>query len=361
MRSRGQIQSFEARQRTAAEVHLGALHRILEEHRADLQEVCVNGSVKDAGDVWLYWDRVPERPKGELFGNWERRMVPGLDRGWAGRLCETLAVQTGRTFSESMPLLGCGIPGHRDRLQALVGPNVEQGFAVAIRVQRKILRPLEDWEVGIGSSAAVANRGRHPALPPESAELTEDEAIATCIRLMKARASILVTGATGASKTSFINALLQHLPQDLRVVTVQDTEELFVANPNWVSLIVARGISANRIGYAEVIDSILRFLPQVAICGELSVDNVRGATRIMNTGHGGFMITAHANSALDGFHAWQLNYELAAAETGGGGRADAVLELLKRGLDVVIHIERHGHRRVASVFSPADFSFGGRV
>ena len=52
---------------------------------------------------------------------------------------------------------------------------------------------------------------------------------------------------------------------------------------------------------SDVIDAILRFLPQVVIAGELSVNNVRPTTRLLNTGHGGFLTTGHANSAMDGF------------------------------------------------------------
>ena len=95
----------------------------------------------------------------------------------------------------------------------------------------------------------------------------------------------------------------------------------------------------------------------MVIAGELSVDNVRAATRLLNTGHGGFVITAHANSNLDALLAWRLNYELAVADTGGGGDAGSVIPMLVRGFDVLVHIEKHGRRRSARIVSPLDLDW----
>jgi type IV secretory pathway ATPase VirB11/archaellum biosynthesis ATPase len=287
---------------------LRPIERFLNRRADDVIEVSINREK----EVWV-----------KMVGRgYVRESEPLVTLQWAENFCHVLSNATGRTFSKRKPLLSCSLPpgngGHR--VQGLTGPNVGSGMAISIRLKRMVDVPWGAF--GIADDGAlrpppVGKRGhlRHLAhMPlPDLARARQDlEAI------MRAGGSGLVIGATETGKTTFLNKLLQFLPPHLRLITIEDVSEVRPPHENWVQLLVARTETGTDIGYAEIIDCILRFNPDALVCSELSVHNIEGVVRLLNTGHGSFWSTAHANSALDGLEAIRRNYELATGRDASG-------------------------------------------
>ena len=134
----------------------------------------------------------------------------------------------------------------------------------------------------------------------EYGSLTE-EAAEFLKKLVIAGYNIFVSGGTGSGKTTFLNALSNYIPQDQRVITIEDSAELQIRSiPNLVSLEVrnANVEGKNEITIRELIKCSLRMRPDRIIVGEVRDAACIDMLQAMNTGHSG-MSTGHANSTRD--------------------------------------------------------------
>jgi pilus assembly protein CpaF len=118
---------------------------------------------------------------------------------------------------------------------------------------------------------------------------------------VKARISILISGGTGAGKTTFLNILSQYIPRNERIVTIEDAAELRLAQENIVRLetrppnIEGQGAIRQR----QLLINCLRMRPDRIIMGEVRGEEAFDMLQAMNTGHEGSMTTIHANTARD--------------------------------------------------------------
>ena len=118
---------------------------------------------------------------------------------------------------------------------------------------------------------------------------------------VRARISILISGGTGAGKTTFLNILSQYIPQNERVVTIEDAAELQLAQENIVRLetrppnIEGQGAIRQR----QLLINSLRMRPDRIIIGEVRGEEAFDMLQAMNTGHEGSMTTIHANTPRD--------------------------------------------------------------
>jgi pilus assembly protein CpaF len=122
-----------------------------------------------------------------------------------------------------------------------------------------------------------------------------------------ARATVLVAGATGSGKSTLLRSIVDAVPDDERVITIEDTAELELGNPHWVRLecvhqhqLDGRDSSSRRLDVADLVQNALRMRPDRLIIGEIR--NSREAyhtLEALNTGHDGSATTIHAGSAAD--------------------------------------------------------------
>ncbi len=272
--------------------------------------------INEPGAVWL-----------QIAGHtgYQREGNRSITLEWARMLCEILANLLGRSFTPDLPILLAPLPGGH-RFTALLGQNVQSGMMISIRVQRSKIVPLEQF----GRWSAEAPMAS-AAVPPIA------DPVATLQRAVLDRKNILISGGTCTGKTTFLNAMARWIPASDRVITVEDVNEVQLPQvPNKAQVLVSRTEAGTRITYAHVIDSILRFNPDRIILGELSVHNALPAVRLLNTGHGGFIATIHANSPLDALEAWRRNYELSPDSGGNGG--ETVVRFLARNLSHIVQI-----------------------
>ena len=126
------------------------------------------------------------------------------------------------------------------------------------------------------------------SLPPE----VLDEARATLL----GRRNILVSGGTGSGKTTLLNALVELLPDDDRIVSIEDTLELRIDRKNCVRF-EARGIDTKSVTIRDLVRHALRHRPDHIVVGEVRGGEAADLLQALNTGHGGSLTTIHANNA----------------------------------------------------------------
>ena len=128
---------------------------------------------------------------------------------------------------------------------------------------------------------------------------------------------------TGSGKTTFLDRLLRDLDPYKRIVTVEDTRELIVGNLNRVHILMSRTEQGNNFTYNSVRDLIVRMTPDIVLAGELSTVNAATIWDLMTTGHGHFMTTIHAESAMEAINSFITLIGTARSRAGSTVATDA--------------------------------------
>jgi len=151
-----------------------------------------------------------------------------------------------------------------------------------------------------------------------------------------------VSGGTSSGKTTFFNSLITHIPQETRIIAIEDTQELRIDQPNVVRIIKSKtGTDIAKVTYEDIINSCMRMRPDRLLLGELDIGNTAPFLRLLNTGHGGSMSTLHADGPNQALEALELNARLAGLE----GPVD---RFARSGIDIIVHIKRESRKKFAA-------------
>jgi pilus assembly protein CpaF len=195
------------------------------------------------------------------------------------QIIDRIVSRVGRRVDESSPMVDARLPDG-SRVNAVIPPLALDGPSMSIR------------RFGTGPLAA----NQLVQLKSISAEMME--VLSSAVR---ARISLLVSGGTGAGKTTFMNILSQYIPNNERLVTIEDAAELRLAQENIVRLetrppnIEGQGAIRQR----QLLINALRMRPDRIIIGEVRGEEAFDMLQAMNTGHEGSMTTIHANTPRD--------------------------------------------------------------
>ena len=222
----------------------------------------------------------------------------------------------GRSVNESNPIVDTKLEDG-SRVNVVLDPIALNGPIVTIR-----RFPEEGMTI-----QKLINYG---SITPEVAIFLE--------KLVRARYNIFIAGGTGSGKTTFLNALSNYIPQDERIITIEDSAELQIRHiPNLVRLETRNANSAGvgGIDMQALIKSSLRMRPDRIVVGEVRGKEALDMLQAMNTGHDGSLSTGHANSAND---------MLSRLETMVLQGADLPLEAIRQqiasAVDIIIHLSR---------------------
>src|ERR1700761_4353254 len=195
------------------------------------------------------------------------------------QIIDRIVSRVGRRVDESSPMVDARLPDG-SRVNAIIPPLALDGPTLSIR--------------RFGTGPVAANQ----LVELKSISVEMIEMLAAAVR---SRISILVSGGTGAGKTTFLNILSQYIPKNERLVTIEDAAELQLAQENIVRLETRppniEGMGAIR--QRQLLINSLRMRPDRIIIGEVRGEEAFDMLQAMNTGHEGSMTTIHANSPRD--------------------------------------------------------------
>ena len=243
------------------------------------------------------------------------------------RTIERIVANVGRRIDESSPLVDARLPDG-SRVNAVVPPISVDGATLTIR------------------KFAADPFGTDDLI--EFGTLTQDavEFLDACIQ---ARLNILISGGTGSGKTTTLNVLSSLIPENERIITVEDAAELRLNQPHVVRL-ESRPVNIEGEGLVSVRDLVrnaLRMRPDRIVVGEVRDGAALDMLQAMNTGHDGSLTTLHANSPKDAL----IRLENLVLMAGVDIPLRAIREQIVEALDLVLHQARlrDGSRRIIAI------------
>nr|WP_044201016.1 CpaF family protein [Oscillochloris trichoides] len=244
-------------------IGLGPLEQLLSDE--DISEIMVNGPKR------IYIER-----KGKLI----RTDITFLNDDHVLRIIDRIVAPLGRRIDESSPMVDARLQDG-SRVNAVIRPLALNGPTLTIRKFRK--NPL-----------SINDLIRFGSMNREMADFLE-----ACV---KARLNIVVAGGTGSGKTTLLNVLSSFIPEDERIITVENAAELQLLQDHVVTLesrppnVEGRG----EVSIRDLVINCLRMRPERIVVGECRGGETLDMLQAMNTGHDGSMTTIHANSPRDG-------------------------------------------------------------
>ncbi|MGC1302072.1 MAG: P-type DNA transfer ATPase VirB11 [Caulobacteraceae bacterium] len=293
----------------------------------DVTEVMVNRP----GEVWV-----------EKAGQVAMRRIeaPEVDDMLLGRLAAQIARSTYQGVNRESPLLAAVLEGG-ERVQMVGPPATRSGWVLSIRRHLSIERPLETYDRPLPPREETG--GDHAI----NFDHARTEPIAFLRQAVRDRKTVLISGGTSSGKTTFLNALLKVVPAEERIVTVEDTPEIVVTQPNTVGLVAVKGdLGEAKITVEDLLQASLRLRPDRIIVGEIRGRETATFLRAINTGHPGSFTTVHANTpdgALEqiALMVMQSGLTLSRSET---------LAYARSLIDVVVQLGRvGGERRIVDI------------
>src|SRR5438270_5561770 len=289
----------------------------------------------------LYVNRPGEHWIETLGGAIERHDDPALSEMVLDRLARQVAALTHQGVSREHPLLAARLPDG-SRIQVIAPPATRGSLALAIRRQVAPTLSLRDYAAG-GHFATTRSNWAGREEDKELRRLIADKSFAEALSLaVKLRKNIIVSGGTSTGKTTFLNALVREIPNDERLIMIEDTPELVIDQDNSVGLVCVRGeLGEARVSANDLLSASLRMRPDRIILGELRGPEALTFLRAINTGHPGSMTTIHADSPSSAVE------QLVMLVLGAGtnlGRAD-VRDHVRLSVDLFVQLSRVSGRR----------------
>ena len=280
--------------------------------RDDITEVMVNGPKQ------VYYEQ-----KGKLI----LTDVKFIDDNHVLQVIDRIVAPLGRRIDESSHMVDARLPDG-SRVNAVIPPLSLVGPCITIRKFRK--DPYQ-----------MADLVRFDSLTTQTAEFIE-----ACVR---ARLNIIVSGGTGSGKTTMLNVVSNFIPEDERIVTVEDAAELQLQQPHVIRLEKRPPNMEGKggIGIRELVINCLRMRPDRIVVGEVRSGEALDMLQAMNTGHDGSLTTVHSNSARDTLNRIETMVLMAGMEL----PLRAIRQQVASAVDVIIHLQRmrDGTRRVVQV------------
>ena len=307
--------SLDQRRRIVKEIEnevmgLGPLEPLLAD--AKIADILINGPKQ------VYIEKNGKLQLTDVQFNDDNHLVNIIDR---------IVSAVGRRIDESSPMVDARLKDG-SRVNAIIPPLALDGPVMSIRRFGVDLLKMEDL-VGFG------------ALSEEVAKVLRG--------IVKAKLNVLISGGTGAGKTTMLNVLSGCIPEDERIVTIEDSAELQLQQPHVVRLETRPpNIEGNgEVNQRDLVRNSLRMRPDRIVIGEVRGPEALDMLQAMNTGHDGSLTTIHANTPRDAL----TRVENMVSMTGINFTSKVLREQIASAINVVIQLSRHedGRRRLVSL------------
>jgi Flp pilus assembly CpaF family ATPase/MinD-like ATPase involved in chromosome partitioning or flagellar assembly len=243
------------------------------------------------------------------------------------QVMKRIVAPLGRRIDESVPLVDARLKDG-SRVNGIIPPLAVSGPTLTIR--RFSAKPFTDTEL----------------IKKGSISQTGVDFLKACVKLRK---DIIISGGTGTGKTTFLNMLSNYIPEDERIVTVEDTAELRLQQEHWVRLeskpanIEGKG----EVGIRELVKNCLRMRPDRIIVGEVRSAEALDMLQAMNTGHEGSLATIHANTPRDALTRMETMCLMAGADL----PVWALREMIASAVHMIVQLTRFsdGTRKITAI------------
>lgn len=307
----------------------------------DVTEICIN----KPGEIYL-----------ETRQGWQRIEVPNLNFERARQFCTAVVNEsnTGQRITDTDPVVSLTFPTGQ-RAQFVIPPACDAGkVSITIRLPSKHTKSLQQYQED-GFFDQILEQGH--TLGEHDRELLELKYSRNYAEFFKKavlyKKNIVVSGATGSGKTTFMKSLVNHIPGDERLVTIEDARELFITQPNAVHLLYSKGgQSTSNVTAKSCMEACLRMKPDRIILAELRGDESFYFIRNCASGHPGSITSCHAGSTTQTWD--QLALMVKASAEGAGLEFAIIKRLLMMTIDILVHIKAHaGQRNITGIdFNP---------
>ena len=263
----------------------------------------------------------------ERGGKLQKTSIQFKDDAHLRRIIERIVSRVGRRIDESSPMVDARLPDG-SRVNAVIGPVAVDGPLLSIR--RFGRDPLQGQDLV-----------RMLTMTNGMLQLMQ-----ACVR---ARLNVIITGGTGAGKTTLLNVLSSFIPEDERIVTIEDAAELQLRQEH-VARMEARPPNVENTGAIRIRDLVinaLRMRPDRIIVGEVRGEEALDMLQAMNTGHDGSLTTLHCNSPRDAISRLEVMVGMANANMG----VRSIRQQISSAVDLFIQVSRmsDGSRRITYI------------
>jgi len=249
------------------------------------------------------------------------------DRDHVMRIIDRITSDVGRRVDESSPMVDARL-ADGSRVNAAIPPVVPRGPVLTIRKFRQdkhtLVQLIENGTLPLGVA----------------------EFVGLCVQH---RLNVIVSGGTGSGKTTFLNALSEHIPAGERIVTIEDPTELKLQQRHVIAMEArpANVEGKNPVTQRDLFRNTLRMRPDRIIVGEVRGSEAFEMMQAMNTGHDGSLTTVHANSPRDALSRIENMVLMAGYDL----PVRAIREQVASAVDLIIHVARmsDGSRRITHV------------
>ncbi len=263
----------------------------------------------------------------ERRGKIEPAGVEFEDQAHVQKIIERIVSPLGRRCDEASPMVDARLPDG-SRVNAVIAPIALRGPYITIR--RFSATPLQ-----------VSDLVRFGSLSYAMASFLE--------AAVKGKANIIVSGGTGSGKTTLLNVLSSYVPEDERIVTIEDAAELKLTQTHVVPMEArpANAEGAGRITIRDLVVNALRMRPDRIIVGEVRSGEALDMLQAMNTGHEGSLTTAHANAPRDALSRLETMCLMSGMEL----PLSAIRVQIASAIDIIVQQARFrdGTRKVTSI------------
>ena len=263
----------------------------------------------------------------ERFGKLEKTDIVFRDNNHLLQIIERIVTRVGRRIDESSPYVDARLPDG-SRVNAIVPPLAIDGPVLSIRRFGLEALKMKDM-LALGSF---------------------DERIARIIEgAVKTRLNILVCGGTGTGKTTLLNVISEFIPDNERIITIEDSAELQLKQDHVVRLETrpANIEGTGEVNQRDLVRNALRMRPNRIILGEVRGGEALDMLQAMNTGHDGSISTIHANTVRDAMARLATMIMM----TGMDLPDRAIREQISSAINIIIHLVRFpdGTRKIVKI------------
>jgi type IV secretion system protein VirB11 len=252
---------------------------------------------------------------------------------------------TGQRITDADPVVSLTFPTGQ-RAQFVIPPACDAGkVSITIRLPSKHSKTLQQYQDDGFFDQVLEQEHAISDYDRELLDLRSARNYADFFKkAVQYKKNIVVAGATGSGKTTFMKSLVNHIADNERLVTIEDARELFINQPNVVHLLYSKGgQSTSNVSAKGCMEACLRMKPDRIILAELRGDESFYFIRNCASGHPGSITSCHAGSTAQTWD--QLALMVKASAEGSGLEFAVIKRLLMMTIDIVVHIKAHAGKR----------------